>query len=58
MSLPLSAKRRKQVNDLHELVNNVRGNEWGKVIARVKSHPEEVSVVGGYSINKHVYPLC
>jgi hypothetical protein len=46
MSMPLSAKRQKQVNVLHELVNNVRGNEWGKVIARVKSHPEEVSVVG------------
>lgn len=48
MSILSSCERQKKVNTLHQLVNEVRGNEWDKVIARVKSNPEEVSVQGVY----------
>mmetsp|Transcript_14832 Transcript_14832/g.21175 ORF Transcript_14832/g.21175 Transcript_14832/m.21175 type:complete len:443 (-) Transcript_14832:50-1378(-) len=35
-------------NELHELINNVGDNEWAEVIARLRTHPQEVSVQGRY----------
>jgi hypothetical protein len=54
MSLLISSKRQKRVSVLHQLVNEVRGNEWNKVLARVRSNPEEVSSLGVLKTNVFV----